>query len=349
MTGTCAPGPANRLPLLDGLRGIAALGVLAYHLSGLFHIPQIMPKGYLFVDLFFLLSGFVLTPVVAARRTGGMSAGAFLAARTRRFWPLAALGTVLGALVFSLNPGFPDVWPKLALALAFMPAIVLSHALFPLNVVQWSLLWELAANGAHARWWDRWSDRALWAMVVLCGGVHGAAILALGHGDLGAHFDYWYLAIFRVAFAYGAGMLAARHFAAAKEVPALQWLARAAVPVAAVALLPLTGALSPIAEAAVVVLLFPICFGWIAAATPHPAWHPVMSGLGRISFPLYAVHVPLLLTVQLFTYGAAGAVFGTVLVLAASAALARTMEPGRGRRAANTPADASDRRAANAA
>ena len=104
MTGQTDNGAATRLPLLDGLRGIAALGVLAFHLPGFFHIPQMLPKAYLFVDFFFLLSGFVLTPVITARRASGVSATAFFVSRIRRFWPLAAVGTVLSPLVFSTNP-----------------------------------------------------------------------------------------------------------------------------------------------------------------------------------------------------------------------------------------------------
>ena len=349
MTGQTDNGAATRLPLLDGLRGIAALGVLAFHLPGFFHIPQMLPKAYLFVDFFFLLSGFVLTPVIAARRASGVSATAFFVSRIRRFWPLAAVGTVLSALVFSTNPSFPDVFPKLALALAFIPAVFLSHALFPLNVVQWSLFWELVANGAHARWWDRWADRALWMMVVLCGAIHGAAIVLIGTGDIGAHFDYWYLAIPRVAFAYGIGMLVARHFTGAKAVSAPQWFLRGSLPVVAVALLPLTGDALLWVEVGVVLFLFPIAFRWIASAMPEERWHRALSGLGRISFPLYAVHVPLLLGTQLFTYSWQGAVFGTMLVLAVSMLLARVMEPGRGWRAARGQADTASSTPANAA
>ena len=44
---------------LDGLRAVAVLSVIAYHLS-----PNILPGGYLGVDIFFVLSGYLITNVI---------------------------------------------------------------------------------------------------------------------------------------------------------------------------------------------------------------------------------------------------------------------------------------------
>ncbi|ANU08173.1 acyltransferase family protein [Paraurantiacibacter namhicola] len=332
-----------RLPLLDGLRGVAAFGVLAFHLPGFFPVGEAMQRGYLFVDLFFLLSGFVLTPVVAAKNAKGMRARDFFRARILRFWPLAAIGTLLAACLLSITPGAELIPLKFALALAFVPAFFVAEAIFPLNVVQWSLFWELLANGAHARFLDRWKDRALIAIVVLAGAAHGGAILASGHGNLGAHVDDFALALPRIVFSYCMGMLIARHFRGAFVTPWHRWMLRLALPIAAVALLPLAGAYIAWLEAAVVLFALPACFWLIAQCQPSAAWHAGLSWLGSISFPLYAVHMPILIASQMMTFllleeiSWHGAVIALVLTVFASAWLARVMEPGRVWRRATGP------------
>ncbi len=96
----------TQLPSLTGLRGIAALWVVLYH-YGIRYFPAIQPgvagqiieKGYLAVDLFFLLSGFVLAHVYIDQFAGSRSsaAGPFFRARIARLYPLHIV--VLGLLV----------------------------------------------------------------------------------------------------------------------------------------------------------------------------------------------------------------------------------------------------------
>jgi peptidoglycan/LPS O-acetylase OafA/YrhL len=84
------------VPALDGLRGIAILGVLGVHLFGL-------SGGFYGVDLFFVLSGFLITTLLLEERdrTGHVSLRAFYIRRTRRLLP--ALGAVL-ALIAVVGP-----------------------------------------------------------------------------------------------------------------------------------------------------------------------------------------------------------------------------------------------------
>lgn len=81
----------EHVPALDGLRGIAVVGVLAFHLGHL-------EGGYLGVDLFFVLSGFLITSLllVEHKSTGRVRLGAFWARRARRLLP--ALFLVLAAI-----------------------------------------------------------------------------------------------------------------------------------------------------------------------------------------------------------------------------------------------------------
>ena len=81
----------QHIPALDGLRGLAVVGVLAFHLGHL-------EGGYLGVDLFFVLSGFLITSLLLVERetTGHIDLGAFWARRARRLLP--ALFGVLAAI-----------------------------------------------------------------------------------------------------------------------------------------------------------------------------------------------------------------------------------------------------------
>ena len=73
----------RHLPALDGLRGLALLGVLFFHANG------VLPGGYLGVDLFFVLSGYLITSLLLAewRETGSIALSAFWVRRARRLFP----------------------------------------------------------------------------------------------------------------------------------------------------------------------------------------------------------------------------------------------------------------------
>ena len=102
---------AKRLPSLDGLRGFAAIIVMAFHFN-IFFVPQanlfdVIPflyKGYLAVDLFFLLSGFVMAHVYGATLASDWRAQwkKFAVARFARIYPLFAVTTLVMAIAVSI-------------------------------------------------------------------------------------------------------------------------------------------------------------------------------------------------------------------------------------------------------
>ena len=150
--------PANRYIPLDGLRGVAAIGIVAFHVaSGRFVWLQ---SFYLLVDFFFVLSGFVLWPSIPHERVGlARSSGRFIVKRVFRFWPLVIAALVFAMVVlpgirplFGQTPwdspayGFPPLEQVGVIAAAFaLLQIVVTPALF-FDFPLWSLSAEWFAN-----------------------------------------------------------------------------------------------------------------------------------------------------------------------------------------------------------
>ena len=84
--------------ILDGLRGVAALIVIVYHVFEL-HAGTPVPHGYLAVDFFFILSGFVIGYAYDGR-WGKMTTGGFFKRRLIRLHPMVVMGALIGAVTF---------------------------------------------------------------------------------------------------------------------------------------------------------------------------------------------------------------------------------------------------------
>ena len=102
--------------LLDGLRGVAALAVLWYHVNEGFAFAEAtngagdgiirsFNHGYLAVDFFFLLSGFVIAYAYDARWGKGLTIGSFFKRRLIRLPPLLIAGAIIGAITFLIQGG----------------------------------------------------------------------------------------------------------------------------------------------------------------------------------------------------------------------------------------------------
>jgi len=173
-----------RYAILDGLRGVAAVIVVAFHLFETYSkgpAYQILNHGYLAVDFFFVLSGFVIG-YAYDNRWGKMSTLAFFKRRLIRLHPMVIMGSAIGALLFYFGncERFPLIdqtawWQVL---LMFLLACTMIPALTswdirgwqetnPLNGPTWSLLWEYLANILYALVVRRFSKIALFCF--LCG------------------------------------------------------------------------------------------------------------------------------------------------------------------------------------
>src|SRR5882757_1690877 len=98
-------------PILDGLRGVAALTVVAFHICeahSTSHLDQVINHGYLAVDFFFLLSGFVIGYAYDDRWMK-MSVGNFFKRRLIRLQPMVIMGMIVGAIAFYFQGS--ALWP----------------------------------------------------------------------------------------------------------------------------------------------------------------------------------------------------------------------------------------------
>lgn len=171
------PAPRAEVRALTGLRGIAALMVAVYHidpeLRSLGAFGRAIGRGYLWVDLFFVLSGFVLALNYGARFERGWSAGSwrdFLLRRVARIYPLYAV-LLLGALAY-MAMGWGQSFA--------MPLLPYPHLVHPLAIK--------AANVVMVQSWGvgpsvdgtAWSLSAEWAAYVLFPLLAGLALFSRG-------------------------------------------------------------------------------------------------------------------------------------------------------------------------
>lgn len=294
--GQAGNGASRRIEALDGLRGFAALAVLVHHL----HLPVGFARGYLAVDFFFLLSGYVIAHAYEARLAGGLGIFAYMKQRIERLYPMIFLSGLLGLLVWPYMEAdgyfFPKgpIEPLLAIACQLlMIPFLLSSTQYPFNVALWSILFELGINFIHALlrpWLRSW----LLALIVIgCGGWLIRIASEHWQVNFGWGIDNYWLGFPRVGFGFFLGILLYRHeHLWLRFVPRLPFLVIGVVLMALLGLPETKGPIfwetyrDPIVIAAMPFLLMlgRTSFGSVRLST----------ALGSLSYPLYALHGPML-------------------------------------------------------
>lgn len=280
---------------LDAIRGVAAIAVVFFHGVSLF--GDFMPRGYLAVDLFFVLSGFVIAHAYEARLAGGLSTREFLEARLIRFWPLYALGLALGlareaALLISGN-GF--ALPKLTLVgaalagLFFLPFPLRARDgdMFPINVPSWSLFYELLVNILYSLVRPVLGTRVLFFSIFLLGGVFVACVPREGIGHVGVNINTFAEGCLRTILSFAIGVFIHR---IEPKIPRLPLLFVLLLVVATLSY-PFGGVAYDLAY---VFLIAPILVTMGTRVKPSEQLATLAAWLGVISFPIYAIHRPLL-------------------------------------------------------
>lgn len=326
--------------LLDGLRGVAALMVIWYHVFEGFAFAsnsaiETLNHGYLAVDFFFILSGFVIGYAYDDRWGKSLTMKDFFKRRLIRLHPMVIMGAVLGAITFCIqgsvqwdgtHVAISMIMLSLLCTIFFIPAmpgvgyeVRGNGEMFPLNGPCWSLFFEYIGNILYALFIRRLSNKALTVFVVLLG-VALAAFAVFNVSTYGNIGVGWTLdgvnflgGSLRMLFPFSLGMLMSRNFKPMKVKGAFGICTIALIALFSV---PYLEGLEPLCmngvyEAFCVIVAFPIIL-WIGASgtTTDKQSTKICKFLGDISYPVYVIHYPLmylfyawLIENQLYTLG----------------------------------------------
>ncbi len=297
-----SPSEGRVYHTLDALRGIAAIGVVIFHMQRVF-VPIATPGGYLAVDLFFMMSGVVLSHAYESRFQGGMGTLDFMRARLIRLYPLYLVGTLVGiavtlASMFDHNIGgwAPRSLLRAALvALVFLPNLSAKPVgqLFPLNIPCWSLFFELLVNLLFVIFWPLLTSRRLMVVTLLTGLALGLAIVSKGSIDQGSIPLSFAVGLARTIFGFSIGVLIARwNVAAPRNESNLGVLAIAAAFVIAIVGWP-EGGLRAIWDGTCVLVVFPLIVYCGTLIDPSSWLRRIATFVGVTSYALYVLHSPL--------------------------------------------------------
>lgn len=310
--------------LLDGLRGVAALLVLWYHVfegyqfAGNQPIIENINHGYLAVDFFFILSGFVISYAYDDRMRGKMTLKNFFKRRLIRLHPMVILGALIGAVTFFVQGAVQwdgthvatsAVMLALLCAMLFIPAVPGASfevrgngEMFPLNGPAWSLFFEYIGNILYALFIHRISTKALSLLVTCLGILLGAFALSdySGYGFLGIGWtldgENFIGGLLRMLFPFTLGMLVHRKFKP-KRIRGAFWICTSVLLL--LFFVPYIPGLTPICfnglfEMFCIALVFPFLV-WLGASgtTTDRLSSGICKFLGDISYPVYIVHYPL--------------------------------------------------------
>ena len=312
--------------LLDGLRGVAALLVVWYHVFEGFQFAGNKPvidfinHGYLAVDFFFILSGFVVGYAYDSRWGKTLTLGGFFRRRLIRLQPMVIMGAVIGAASFLLSGmerwdgTHATLWLTFLAfvcgclmlpALPGMPREVRGNGeMFPLNGPCWSLFFEYVGNIVYALFIRRLSTRllALLSFALCCALAWFAVTDQSGYGSIGVGWTVDRTNILggmlRMLCPFTMGILLSRLFKPLRQARGAFWTSAALLLIIFhVPYIYSDGALSlnGVFEAACVIVVFPLVV-WYAASgkTTDIASTRICRFLGDISYPLYIVHYPLM-------------------------------------------------------
>lgn len=306
-------------PILDGLRGVAAIMVVIFHIletfSGGDHVKQIVNHGYLAVDFFFVLSGFVIG-YAYDDRWNKMSLGGFFKRRLIRLHPMIIMGMMIGAVTFyfqdsSFFPGIHEVpvWKVIGIMLIGFTLLPVPPSMdirgwsemHPLDGPAWTLFFEYIANILYALVLRKLPNKILAVLAFFA----GAALIHLAvtgpQGDVigGWSLDATQLRIgfTRLLYPFLAGLLLSRVIKPGQFNHAFFGCSLLLIAILA---FPRIGGhdrlwMNGLYDSLIIIAIFPMIVYWGASgqvkegnATRLVKW------LGDISFPLYITHYPVI-------------------------------------------------------
>lgn len=347
-----------RYEILDGLRGVAAMIVVAFHLFETYSpgvTGQILNHGYLAVDFFFVLSGFVIGYAYDDRWSKGMGTWTFFKRRLIRLHPLLIMGTLVGAALFFFtgdHPDFPLVnnteWWQVLLVMAFCFTLLPLPSSMdirgwaetnPLNGAIWSLQWEYIANILYAFVLRRLSKVFLGVLVavgavltiILCLNIDVTGWLSAREYATNTVIGGWsttpeqlQIGVTRLLYPFLCGLLLSRMPKLRIHISNGFWWC--SLMIAAILVVPRIGGANPenfwmngLYEAVAILVLFPliVCIGAGSSEMGGKSFR-VCKFLGDISYPLYVTHYPLVYLQMSFATTHADAPLGVHVMVAVS-------------------------------
>jgi peptidoglycan/LPS O-acetylase OafA/YrhL len=285
--------------ILDGLRGVAALAIVTFHFMEVAYSDysqDFIGHGFLAVDFFFCLSGFVIA-YAYDDRIGKIGIFEFFKSRLIRLHPLVIFGSVLGVIGFLFDPfgGHQELYSAGRIILIFLcstlviPFPVMPDRffnLFSFNAPAWSLFWEYMANIFYAFILWRIAKRYLVVFAIIA-----AAALCYVAGHSGNLLGGWSGGTFwdgciRISYSFLAGLLIYR----------FNWIIKNKLGFIGLSVLLAFAFFMPfskwnwLTEPIVVLLYFPLLIALGAGAVLAPGLKKLCVFSGKISYPLYMTH-----------------------------------------------------------
>jgi peptidoglycan/LPS O-acetylase OafA/YrhL len=304
--------------ILDGLRGVAALIVVAFHVLETYsgdRFHQIINHGYLAVDFFFLLSGFVVA-YAYDDRWGKMTQWDFYKRRLIRLQPMVIMGTIIGAALFyfQASPAFPSisttpVWQMLLVMLVGFTMLPLPlsmdirgwQEMNPLDGPAWSLFFEYIANILYALFIRKFSKKLLAVFVILSALLLIQYLLMGPQGDVIGGWSlnalHLHIGFARLLYPFFAGVLLCRM---GKLIHIKGAFAVCSLLIAIVLAIPRIGGsehlwMNGLYESFTIIVVFPLIVAIGAGGNITGKFSlKVCKFFGNISYPLYITHYPLI-------------------------------------------------------
>ncbi|PXV69212.1 peptidoglycan/LPS O-acetylase OafA/YrhL [Dysgonomonas alginatilytica] len=286
--------------VLDGLRGTAAIVILVFHYLEMIYwnyADNLLGHGFLAVDFFFCLSGFIIG-FAYDKRMPQIGIKNFFANRLIRLHPLVIAGTIIGAIGYIFNPFMDGAYtlewgliiPAFIASLFILPTPFLTGragALFPYNSPAWSLFLEYLANIVYALVLIRLKNK--WLLVL---GIASAIWLTYSSYSSGWLINGWDGKTFldgfpRVSFSFIAGLLIFRFN--------LIWKNKFGFILPFVLLIAVF--LYPhsendwLTESLLVIVVFPLTISIGSGASVNGLMQSFCKFIGRLSYPLYMTHI----------------------------------------------------------
>ena len=303
--------------ILDALRGVAAIVVVFFHVlefySGGDHSKQLINHGYLAVDFFFMLSGYVMAHAYDDR-WGKMTLKDFFKRRIIRLHPMIIMGMTIGAVLFyfGASPLFPKIaetpfWQMLFILvigytlLPVPPSMDIRgwNEMHPLNGPAWSLFFEYIANILHALVLRKLSKTILATLVLIAAAALIHLAITSPNGDIIGGWslepEQLRIGITRLLFPYMAGMLLRRILQPSHGKNTFIW---SSILLIFMLSFPRIGNhdqpwQNGLFDSLSVILAFPLIIYLGAIGTIKSKFtEKVCTFLGDISYPLYIIHYP---------------------------------------------------------